>query len=696
LNHQEQENAMNWNLLARRRTDCHRRNSSPKRRIENSVEPLEPRIPPATLVGLTTTNLLVMFDSADPTKILNSSKIFGLAPGEDIVSMDSRPANGLIYGLTNKDTLYTLNPYNGRATLVGVGELPLVGKLVGIDFNPSVDRLRVVTEGDLNLRINPNTGGVVDGDAVTAGIQPDTSLAYDGADANTGKNPMVSAVAYDRNFQGATQTTLFGIDSTLNTLVRVGGVNGTPSPNLGTLFTVGALGVDPGKSVGFEIAGNGTAYASMQVKGKNALYTVDLGTGAATKVGAIGKGNMILDAMTTLPREEIVYGVTASNRLVSFRAANPGQLLSAVGMTNLAVGETIRDIDFRPATGELFGQTSLGRIVSVDTATGKVTQLGVPLVTSPQFSSAFPGDIDFNPTVDRLRLVNTNEDNLRFNPLTYTPVDSDANPANGNTPDTSLAFIATDPNVGANPNIVGMAYDRNDNDGATATTLWGIDSALNILVRQGAVDGNAGDVAGGSSPNGGLLTTIGSLNVDVTDQMGFDISGAGTLGNGAALAVMQVNGEVTSKLYSLNLTAGLTNQAQGSATLIGTVGAGEVVVAMAIAPQKIEFGAASVTVVEKAGAFAFIDVKRSGGSGGISTVRLDTFDGTALDGLDYTAVLGQIVTFNPGETLVRIQIPILADKIKEGQETIGLSLTSAGGGNTVLGNQINSLVIIKG
>ena len=91
-------------------------------------------------------------------------KIKGLAPGEDIVSIDSRAANGLLYGLTKQNTLYTLNPYSGVATKVGPAgtpDLALVGKAFAIDFNPSVDRLRVVTDAAQNLRINPLTGVVV-------------------------------------------------------------------------------------------------------------------------------------------------------------------------------------------------------------------------------------------------------------------------------------------------------------------------------------------------------------------------------------------------------------------------------------------------------------------------------------------------------------------------------------------------------
>lgn len=690
--------AMISNLLSRRTSTSFPQTSPQAKTGPGGIEPLEPRIAPATLVGLTSTNFLVSFDSGDPTHLLASVKIKGLAAGEDIVSIDSRAANGLLYGLTKQNTLYTISPYTGLATKVGPAgppDLALTGKALAMDFNPTVDRLRVVSDLEQNLRIVPSTGTVVDGDGGTMGTQPDTALAFDAGDVNAGKNPNIAAVAYDRNFQGTTQTSLFGIDSNLNALVTIGGVNGTPSPNGGALFTVGSLGVDPGAMVGFDVAADGTAYASMAVKGKTKLFTVDLTTGAATEVGLIGKGSLKLDAVTAMPRDEIVVAVTASNRLVTFHADSPGHLESVVPLRGLTAGEKVTSIDFRPATGELFALTSTNRMLTIDPATGQTHQVGVPLVTTPQVTANSPGGFDFNPTVDRLRIVNAANDNLRFNPLTFLPVDSDANAANGNTPDTSLAYIATDLNVGVDPNIVGSAYDRNDNDGATATTLWGIDSVLNNLVRQGAVDGNAADVAGGGSPNGGLLTTIGSLGVDPTDQVGFDISDRGAQGNGVALAVMQLNGETSSKLFSINLTAGLTNQPQGGATLIGTVAGGEVISAMAIAPSGIEFGAASYVVKEKAGAFAVIEVKRTGGSGSTSSVRFGTFDGTALAGVDYTEMLNQVINFAPGETLKRIQIPILGDKEMDPNETVGLSLSSVAGGSTILGAQGTALLTIK-
>ncbi|MBC7821947.1 MAG: DUF4394 domain-containing protein, partial [Planctomycetaceae bacterium] len=599
------------------------------RRVSNwasaqvQIEMLESRLVPTALLGLTTSNKLIQFDSSAPTTITNTVKVTGLAAGEDLVSIDSRPANGLVYGLTNQNTLYTLNPNSGVATRVGAGAASFLptGSRIEIDFNPSVDRLRVVTINEQNFRLNPATGAIVDSDTVAGGVQADTLLAYAAGDVNVGRNPNVIGAAYDRNFQGSTVTTLFGIDYIRNTLVRSGGVDGAPSPNGGQLSTVGALGVNAGSRIGFDIDDDGTAFAAL----KGRLHTINLTTGAATEVGKIGSG-ATLDSLTALPREEVIFGVTTTNRLVSFRANDPGKLLSSVPITNLNEGETISAIDFRTATGELFALSSTNRALRINPATGQGTVVGATL-DGGLFTAGAGVGFDFNPTVDRLRIVNASNDNLRFNPVTSAIVDGDT-VTGGTQADTDLSYlVVADPIV--DPNIVAVAYDRNDNSAETATTLFGIDSTLNTLVRQGAVDGAAGDVDGGGGPNGGLLTTLGSLGVDPTDVVGFDISGGGgSLGNGAALAVMQLQGEAVSKLFRINTIAGLSNQPLGTASLVGTVGGGALITAMAIAPPTIQFSQATFKATEKGG-MASIVITRTGGSANVATVAFSALAGTA-------------------------------------------------------------------
>jgi hypothetical protein len=78
-----------------------------RNRARLQVEVLEDRTVPATLLGLTAAGRLITFDSASPTSVVRNVPISGLGAGESLVSLDSRPANGVIYGLSTSNLLYT-------------------------------------------------------------------------------------------------------------------------------------------------------------------------------------------------------------------------------------------------------------------------------------------------------------------------------------------------------------------------------------------------------------------------------------------------------------------------------------------------------------------------------------------------------------------------------------------------------------
>jgi hypothetical protein len=246
-----------------------------------------------TIYGVTTTNNLLTFDSATPGTA-SSVAITGLQAGENILGIDLRPANGQLYALGSTSRLYTINPATGAATQVGSGPFSpaLVGTSFGFDFNPVVDRIRVVSDADQNFRLNPDTGTVV---------ATDNNLAYASGDLNFGTNPNVVAVAYTNNFAGATVTTLFGIDSNLDIALIQGSPDGTPiSPNTGQLFSALPLGVNTGDAVGFDFGG-GMAFVSLTppTGAPSALYTV--GAQNVTLVGTIGTGFIVVDITVGIP-----------------------------------------------------------------------------------------------------------------------------------------------------------------------------------------------------------------------------------------------------------------------------------------------------------------------------------------------------------------------------------------------------------
>jgi hypothetical protein len=56
-------------------------------------------------------------------------------------------------------TVYTINRATGVATAVS-GALDIDGSVFGFDFNPTIDRVRIVSNTDKNYVFNPNDGSL--------------------------------------------------------------------------------------------------------------------------------------------------------------------------------------------------------------------------------------------------------------------------------------------------------------------------------------------------------------------------------------------------------------------------------------------------------------------------------------------------------------------------------------------------------
>lgn len=218
---------------------------------------------------------LIRFDSSSPGVVTTLGPISGAIGRLD--GLDFRPADGLLYGYeSNGSGIFRVNINTGATTLVSTSTIPVGNGRLGIDFNPVVDRLRVINPADDNRRINVDSGLAI----------ADGALAYAAGDVNAGSNPQILDVAYlNSDNDAATGTQLFYIDSVLDVLVT------TSAPNAGTLNTVGPLGLNANGFLSFDIFTNSigvnTAYASLRVAGVDALYTINLATGGATLVGTI-------------------------------------------------------------------------------------------------------------------------------------------------------------------------------------------------------------------------------------------------------------------------------------------------------------------------------------------------------------------------------------------------------------------------
>lgn len=261
----------------------------------------EPEGPPRAekAVAVTASNKLIKFNAGQPGKVLFSKPITGLQAGETVLGIDHRVAKDQLYLLGSSGRLYVVNEDTAAATQIGE---PFAVKLdsgeIGFDFNPTVDRIRVVATTGQNLRLHPDTGAVVDSNADMAGIQTDGKLTYATGDANFGKAPMVVGAAYSYNKANPRITTNYALDAATGSLVTQGSKEGaTPavSPNTGQLFTVGRLNM-PFDTAGFDIqAVSDVAFASLNTRDGKATrwVTIDLNTGAARSLGTIGGGETV-------------------------------------------------------------------------------------------------------------------------------------------------------------------------------------------------------------------------------------------------------------------------------------------------------------------------------------------------------------------------------------------------------------------
>jgi hypothetical protein len=258
--------------------------------------------PPAkeTLYVVNDANRLIAINGGRPGVPLSDRALAGLQPGERVLGIDYRVARGQLFALGSSGLLYRIDTATASASPVGgVIAAPLRGNEYGFDFNPSVDRIRVVSDAGLNLRLHPETGAVVDADPAAAGLQLDGPLAWAGTDRSAGRPAAIVAAAYTYNKDDEKLTTNYAIDAANGLLVIQGSKEGaTPavSPNTGRLTTVGPLRAGAFERASFDIADvSNAAYAALtrSFGRESVLYRIDLATGAATRIGTIAGGRAV-------------------------------------------------------------------------------------------------------------------------------------------------------------------------------------------------------------------------------------------------------------------------------------------------------------------------------------------------------------------------------------------------------------------
>jgi hypothetical protein len=266
---------------------------------------------------------LIRFDVDSPT---NASLVANFSGATSFLdAIDFRPLNGQLYGFqyqnalgTPISTLYTVDLNTAVITAVASGGNAASSFRLGMDFNPTIDRVRVVTEDGDNLVYNPNSS------AAPFVADP---LEYAVGDRNFGQQALVIENAYSNNLAGSTSTTQYVIDYGNGNL-------STLNNNAGQLSTIGSLGVAINQSapaVGFDIftslTGTNTAYAILDTTATGAdarLYTVNLTTGAATSIGAVTN--------SAGGRFGQVYSLAVTPTVTAAAAPEPGSLALLTGV----------------------------------------------------------------------------------------------------------------------------------------------------------------------------------------------------------------------------------------------------------------------------------------------------------------------------------------------------------------------------
>lgn len=234
--------------------------------VDSAASPAPPTF---KLAALGANNQLVLFKSDAPQQT-NTVSITGTdAP---LTGIDVRPVDKQLYGLSEKNGLFIIDPITGSASKVSKLTSPFRGGTTsGFDFNPQSDRLRIVASTGQNLRVKV-TGGAV-------GI--DAPLTYASNDLHSGRRPAVTAAAYTNSIPAARTTVLYVIDYELDTLIQ------QEPPNDGVLTTIGRLGIDCTAAAGFDIATDERGVNHAFLVCRSELFQLDIKTGAAQSLGKI-------------------------------------------------------------------------------------------------------------------------------------------------------------------------------------------------------------------------------------------------------------------------------------------------------------------------------------------------------------------------------------------------------------------------
>jgi len=505
----------------------------------------------ANFIALTDNNTLLSFASSNLEEV-TSTTVTGIEG--TLIGIDTRPADGKLYGLTTANKLYTLDP-NGFGT----------GSFMG-DFTLDHHEERQLLHDALyiNLHTTEFGGGELRGQ-IEVELENDIvafGLPIDGSQEVGDMTPPDDAPAmgtFNVIYDDATNTlrvTGTFMDLT-SELLPVGDVDAEGNPQSAIHLHQGAVGENGPILRNLTVNDNGSFEGTFTLTDAEEALLLDQALYVNIHTDEFGAGELRGQLAVEVENDVVVLGVPIEE------AQEVGDMTPPVGpamgmfdvIYDNSTNRLLIDGEFTDITSPLLPVGAVdaegnpqsavhlhqgragenGPIIRNLAAMDEVATL-VSTLSEP-FGGGVVSGFDFNPVPDRLRLVGDNDQNFRINVDTgEVIVDGD------------LAFVEGDVNFGVNPNITASAY-TNSFDGATSTQLFNIDTLLNTLVLQ-------------NPPNDGGLVTIGELGVNFGIVGGFDIVSAA---EGENMGFAAADG----MLYSIDLET-------GAATNLGMIGDGSV------------------------------------------------------------------------------------------------------------------------
>ncbi|MFC3127516.1 DUF4394 domain-containing protein [Pseudoroseomonas globiformis] len=221
------------------------------------------------MLGLTNDNRIMVID-AEASRARSPMAIQGL--NGTLLGIDQRPADGKLYGVTDRGQIVTIDPQTGRAQEVSRLSMPFSsGGRAVVDFNPAADRLRLMGMNGTNFRVHPDTGAVTQ----------DGSLKY--AAGPLGETtPRITAGAYTNSVGKPASTELYTIDASL------GQLNLQAPPNDGVQQVRHMLGSLP-PGIAFDIVPHADGRNQGILLKLGTLHSVDLQTGGLSEAKPIAQ-----------------------------------------------------------------------------------------------------------------------------------------------------------------------------------------------------------------------------------------------------------------------------------------------------------------------------------------------------------------------------------------------------------------------